>query len=102
AVGDTLDALQRVAHVDVDVVAHERRVVAAVLGVDGGSEHEVAGALDHGDSGLLHLGGQASHGDVDAVLDVHRGQVRVAGQVEGGEDLAGAVVAAAGAEVLQA
>ncbi len=44
--------------------------------------------------------GQASLGGVHAVLDVHRGQVGIAVQIEGGNDGAGTVIAAGRGDVL--
>ena len=62
------NALDRVADVEVEIVADEERVVLPVIGVEAGAENEVAGVLADGDAGLLHFGRQTSEGAGGAVL----------------------------------
>ena len=71
-------------------------VVTAIGRKDGSAEHEILGRFDDGNSSGLHRVGKASLGGVDAVLNVDGGEVGVAVEVEGGDDTAGAVVAAGG------
>jgi hypothetical protein len=77
-VGNAGNALQRVADIDVEVIAHEERGVAAVGREDGAAEDEILRGLGDGDSDLLDGGGEASGSGVDAVLDVNRGEVGIA------------------------
>ncbi len=93
-VADAGKALERVLHVDVDVVAHEERVVSAGLAVHASAEHEVRRLFLDGDAGRPHLGRHASDRLVDAILDVDRGEIDVTGHVEGDVDLADAGVRA--------
>src|SRR5947207_601004 len=70
----------------IDVVAHEQRVVLALLGVGRGGEHEVGRHLLDRDPDLLHLVGQPAFRLRNAVLHVHGGDVEVARDVEGDDD----------------
>ena len=96
------NAFQAIAHIHVEVVAHEEWGVAAVGRKDSGAKHEVLRTLLHRDTDLLDRVGQASQGGVDPVLDVHGSEVGVAGEIEGRRDLAEAIVAAGGSDVLHA
>ena len=91
---DAGEPLERVLDVDVDVVAHEQRVVLPGLAVDPGAEHEVRRRLLDGDAGGADLGRHPAERLVHAVLHVDRRQVHVARDVEGHGDLRHAGVGA--------
>src|SRR5450631_273510 len=101
-VGHTGNTLQAVADVDIEVVAHEERRVASVRREHAGAEDEVLRGLGDGDSDLFDRIRETSLSGVDAVLNVDRGEVGIAAEVEGGDDLAGAIIAAGGGNVLHA
>ena len=101
-VGDAGDALEAVAHVDVEVIAHEERGVALIGRKYGGAEDEVLRSFGDRDSDLLDRVGEAALGSVDAVLYVDGGEVGVASDIEGGGDAADAVVGAGRGDVLHA
>src|SRR5205807_9450756 len=86
------DALQRVLHVDVDVVGQEQRIVLALLRVRAGRQDEVGRGLRHRHTELTDFGRQPAGGLVDAVLDVDGRKVRVPRDVEGDGNRACAVV----------
>src|SRR5205807_9845513 len=88
--------LQRVPDVNVQVVAHKKRIVAAVGRVNGRPEYEVIGSFGGSDAGGLDGGRQPAQRGVHAVLNIDCGQVRVPVQVEGSGNLAGTVIAAGG------
>ncbi len=77
-VGHSGHALQRVFYIDVEVVAHEERRVAALGREHGRAQHEIVGGLGDGDAGGLDRVRQPSLGGVDAVLNVDRGQIGIA------------------------
>ena len=99
-IGDAGNTLERVADIDVEVVAHEERGVAAVGGEDGSAEDEVLRGLGDGDADLLDRGGQTSGGGVDAVFDIDGGEVWVAVEIKGRGDGADAVVGTGRGDVL--
>ena len=101
-VGHAGYALQTVADVDIEVIAHEERGVATVGREDGSAEDEILRALGDGDSDLLHRAGEPSGSSVDAVLDINSGEVGIAVEVERGGDRADPVVVAGGGDVLHA
>ena len=93
-------AFQRVFDVNVEVIAHEERRVASFRREDGRAQHEIAGGLHDGDAGGLHRVGQPSLGGVDAILNVDRGQIGVAIEVESRSNRAHPVAAAGRGDVL--
>ena len=99
-VGHAGHAFQSVFYVHIQVVAHEERIVAAVLRIDCRAEHEIIRSLGDADAGGLDGAGKTSLRGVDTVLDVHSGQVGIAVQIECGHDRTYAVVAAGGGEIL--
>ena len=99
-VGHSGHALQRVLNVNVQVVAHEQRSVAVAFGEQGGAEHKIVGRLGDGDAGGFDRRRQAALRRVHPVLHVDRSQVRIAVEVEGGDDRTGTVIAAARGDVL--
>src|SRR5664280_639339 len=101
-VTDTLNALERVAYIEVEIIADEEVVVLTFIGVEAGGKNEGAGVLGNGDAGGLHFRRQATEGAGGAVLDVDGSDVEIAIEVEGRGDAAGAIVAAGGAEVAHA
>ena len=101
-VAHALHPLQRVAHVQVKIVADEELVVLAFIGIKTVRHHERAGVLGDADAGGLHFGGQAPQRAGSAVLHVHRRHIQVAVQVKGGADGAGPVIAAGRAHVAHA
>jgi hypothetical protein len=78
-VGDAGNALQSVANVNVQVVAHEERGIAAVGRKDGAAEDEVLRGLGNGNADLFDGGGKPSGGSVDAVFDINRRRDRDCG-----------------------
>jgi hypothetical protein len=98
-VRDAGNALQRVAYVDVEVVAQEQRVVLAVLGVDTNRRDESGRLLLDGDAGRAHFRRHAAERLVDAVLHVDGSHVLIARDVERHADLADAAVRAGGGHV---
>jgi len=100
-IGDTGYALQRVADIDVEIVADEERGVAIDrIGEDGAAEDEILRRLGDGDADLLHGGREPTGGGVDAILDIDGREVRVASDIEGCRDRADTVVGAGGGDVL--
>ena len=81
-VADAGHALQGVAHVDVEVVAQEERVVLSLLREDAHRHHEAGGLLLHADAVGAHFCRHAAERLVHAVLHVDGGDVLVAGDVE--------------------
>ena len=72
-----VDPLDRIQHVDVGIVGHVLRAVAAVLVVDR-DDHQRAGRFFlHRDAVLHHGIGELRHGEVHAVLHLHLGDVGV-------------------------
>src|SRR3984957_1325678 len=101
-VGDARHAFQRIADLQVHIVAEEQAVIFAVLGVHARAKHEIAGRFANGNASGLHFVGHAAQRLIHAILNVHRGQVDVAADVERDVDAAGAVVAARRGHVLHA
>ena len=99
-VRDARNALQRVPHVHVEIVAHEQRGVAIVVGDNGGTKDKILRSLCRRDADGFDRRGQTSLRRVDAVLNVDGGQIGIAIQIEGGDDAAGSVIAARGSDVL--
>ena len=99
-VADAGDAAEFVLHKAIDVVADERDVVLAMLGVGAGGKHEVGRDFVDGDADLVHLGGQAARHLGNAVLNIHRREIEIARQIEGDRDGGGTVAAARRAHVL--
>ncbi len=98
-VGHARHALDRVLHVDVEVVRKEQRIVLALLRIGARREHEIRRGLLDRDAKLADLRRQPAERLVDLVLHVDRRQVVVAGDVEGDRDGADAGVAARGGHV---
>ena len=90
---------QLVQQVDLRVVGEEQRVVAVVRGNQADAGEEGGGDLLDRHSRALHFGRKPRHGEVHAVLRLHRGHVRVGAQLEGHIDAERAVVGAVGHEV---
>ena len=88
-----------VAQVDPGVVAQEQAVVAAVGGVEVDDLQDGGGHLLGDGPLLLHVEGQLGHGGGDAVLDQHLGHVEVGADLEGDDELVGAVAGARGLHV---
>ena len=101
-VGDAGNALERVAHEDVEVVAEEERVVLVVLGVDADAHHEPRRGLRDRHADVLHLVRQAAERGRHAVLHVHGREIRAAPELERGGDRGRAAVGAVRGDVLQA
>ena len=99
-VGNSGHSLQRVFHVHVQVVAHEQRIVAVVRRVNAGAENEVARRLGDRDAGGFDRVRETSLGGVHPVLNVHGGQIGIAIEFEGRDNVAGTIVAAVGGHVL--
>ena len=99
-VGNSRHALQRVLHVDVQVVAHEQRGVAVVRRVHAGAENEIARRLGNRDAGGFDRVRETSLCRVHPVLNVDGGQVGIAVEFEGRGNRTGAVVAAVRGHVL--
>ena len=99
-VGDAGHALERVAHIHVEIVADEDRGKTAVGREDGAAEDEVLRGLGDGDADLLDGGGEPPGGGVHAVFDIDGGQVGIAVEIEGRRDGADAVVGAGRGDVL--
>ena len=98
-VADALYALQRVAHVDIQVIADEQRVVLPLVSVKTEHHDERTGVLIDRDPGLLHDTGQPAHHGGGAVVDVNGCDVQVAIQIEDRGYTTRSVVAAAGADI---
>src|SRR5260370_42020012 len=100
-VAHAFDALQRIFQIDVNIVADEEAVIAIVIGIEAGGEDEARAALADADAGGIYLGGQPALHVGHAILNINGRDVNVAANVEYGADTAGAVVPAAGGDVLQ-
>ena len=98
-VADAGDPLDRIPDEQVQVVAHEQRVVFVVLGIDADRRDEPGRLLLHGDAGRAHVGRHASQRLVDPVLHVDLRQVLIAGDVERDGDRREAAVRARGGHV---
>src|SRR6476646_10122293 len=69
-VGHAGHAFQRVLDVHVQVIAHEERIIPAVLRIDGSAENEIVRSFGNADAGSFDCARKTSLGGVDAVLDV--------------------------------
>ena len=87
-------ALQRVLHVNIEIVAEEQAAVLALVGIHAGAEHESANLLRDDDARIFHFVRKPAERLIYAILYVHRGQVHTARYVKDHCDLARAVVAA--------
>ena len=95
-------ALQRVFHVDVEIV-RDVLVRKAVVGrIEPGGKHKVGIRLGNGDAGVLDLLRQTALRRGDAVLHVDRGDVQVVAGAKGHVDRAGAVVRTRRGDVVHA
>jgi hypothetical protein len=97
-----LHALQRIANVNVQIVADEQAVVLVVIGVEARTEDEAAGAFAYADAGGLDRSGQSALSLVHPVLNVNGSKVNIAVDVESHRDGAGTIVAAGRGHVLHA
>ena len=95
--GNTLEA---VANVNIKIIAHEERRVASIRREDGAAKDKILRTLLNGNSDLLDCIGEASLGGIDAVLNIYRGKVGVAGEIEGGGNRTHAIVGRGGSYVL--
>ena len=93
------NALQRVAHVNVEIVAHEQRRIF-VVGNDGRAEDEVLRRFLSRDAHGLHRARQPSLRGVHPVLNIDGRQIRIARQIKCHRDAAGPVVAARRSDIL--
>ena len=98
-VAHAFDALQRIFEIHINVVADEEAVIAIVIGIEAGGKNEARAALVDADTGGIYFGGQPALHIGHPVLNIHRGQINVAADIEGGADAAGAIVAAVGGNV---
>src|SRR5205814_10586265 len=71
-ISHALHSLQRVAYVAVQVVAHEKAVILAVLRVDARTEYEVRCCRGDCQSGCVDLGRKAALSGADAILYINR------------------------------
>ena len=101
-VSDAGNTLQRVAHVEVNVVAEKKAAVLTMLGIDTRAEHEIARRLCDADAGSFHLVGKPAKRLVHAVLNVYGGEIDVARDVKSDVDVARAVISTRGGHVLHA
>ncbi len=99
---DAFQTADLVHQIDLRVVGEEQRIVAVVRGIQADGHQERARDLLHRDALALHFGRQARHGDADAILRLHGGDVRIGAQLERHLDVQRAVVGAAGEEVQHA
>ncbi len=81
--GHTLDGIE---HVLRDVVGDEQRVKAVVGRVDRRHSHEARRALGHGHALALHFLRKFVQHLVDAVVDIHRGDVQIRANFKGHVD----------------
>ena len=61
-VGNARDAFERVADVEVNIVAEKKAVVLAVFGIHARTEDEIARSFHDADAGSLHFIGEAAEG----------------------------------------
>ena len=94
------NALQRIPHVHVEIVAHEQRGEFLLIRENGRAKHEVLRGLCRRDANGLDRARQPSLRRVHAVLNVHRGQVRIAVQIKRHQHLACPIVPAGRGDVL--
>ena len=95
-------ALERVFHIDIQIVGDVFAGVAAVERIESRAEDEVVGGLYDVDAGGDNFAGQAPFHAGHAVLHVHGRDVEVVAGLKGDVDFAGAAVGAGGADVAHA
>ena len=100
-IGNTGDALDGVADVDVDIVADEQAAVLIVIGIKGSGENETAEALSNCHAGVDDFSREQTESGLNAVLHVDRGKIRVARNIKGSRYCTQAIIAAGGGEVFQ-
>src|SRR6185437_8840575 len=76
-IGNTRDALDGVADVDVYIVADEQAAVLIVVGIEGSGENEAAKALSNRHTGVDDFGRKQTESGLNAVLHVHGRKIRV-------------------------
>ena len=101
-VADARNALQRVLHVDVEVVGDVLVREAVVGRIEAGGKDEIRVRLGDGDAGVLDFLRKPAECGGDAVLHVDGGDVQVVARAEGDVDAAGAVVGAGRGDVVHA
>jgi hypothetical protein len=87
-------ALDRVLHIDVEIVGDEFGRVAAVLGVESGAKDKVGVRLVDSDAGRVHRRGHPSLGAGYAILHIHGRDVQVIAGAEGRGNRAGSAIGA--------
>src|ERR1700688_1448257 len=101
-VGHAGHALQIVANVNIEVIAHEERRIAIVGREHACAENEILRSLGDCNADLLHCIRKASECGIDAVLNVHSGEIGITAEVESGGNRADSIVSARGSNVLHA
>src|SRR5262249_51509685 len=101
-VAHAFDALQRVAHIEVEIIADEQIVVLVILRVEPKSHHKRARVLVDANAGSLYFHRQSPESGGGAVLHVDSSDIQVAVQVKHHVDAAGSVVTAGGTHVAHA
>src|SRR5271166_6998692 len=101
-IGDAGDAFETVADVNIEIIAHKERGIAAVGREDGAAKNEVLRSLGDGNADLLDGGGETSRSSVDTVLDVNRGEIGIASDIERRGNRADPGVGAGRSDVLHA
>ncbi len=97
--GDPLDGIP---DIKIEVIAEEQTIVRPFRGIRTGTKNEAAELFGDDNASVFYGIWQAAKGLIDAILDIDGGQVYVTGHVESNGNLAAAVIATGGTDVLHA